>query len=76
MDRRRLRDRLPGPDALAVDDEEYAVGVRCLAAPVVTVAGSASLGFVTSPNGLRDRTGARRALSTCAARVSRALALG
>jgi IclR family acetate operon transcriptional repressor len=76
VDRRRLRDRLPGPDAVAVDDEEYAVGVRCLAAPVATAAGPASLGFVTSPTAQRDRTGARLALSTCAARVGRALTLG
>jgi DNA-binding IclR family transcriptional regulator len=74
VDRRRLR--LPSPDAVAVDDEEYAVGVRCLAAPVATAIGPASLGFVTSPAALRDHTGSRQALSTCAARVSRALSVG
>ncbi|GAA1247903.1 IclR family transcriptional regulator C-terminal domain-containing protein [Pseudonocardia aurantiaca] len=74
VDRRRLR--LPSPDAVAVDDEEYAVGVRCLAAPVATATGPAALGFVTSPAALRDHTGARQALSTCAARVSRALSVG
>jgi IclR family acetate operon transcriptional repressor len=76
VDWRRLRDRLPAPDAVAVDDEEYAVGIHCLAAPVTTGAGPASLGFVTSPTAQRDRDATRRALSTCAARVSRALSLG
>lgn len=76
VDRRRLRDRLPAPDAVAVDDEEYAVGIHCLAAPVATAVGPASLGFVTSPTVQRDDIGARRALSTCASRVSRALSLG
>src|SRR5919107_892472 len=33
VDRRRLR--LPAPGQLAADEEEYALGIRCLAAPVV-----------------------------------------
>jgi IclR family acetate operon transcriptional repressor len=72
VDRRRLR--LPAADGLAVDDEEYAVGVRCLAAPVATRDGPGSLGFVTpaSPTGRAD---VRHALTAGAARVTRALAL-
>jgi IclR family transcriptional regulator, acetate operon repressor len=76
VDRRRLRDRLPAPDALAVDDEEYAVGVRCLAAPVTTTDGVGSLGVVTSPAALRRRDVPRQTLRACASRVSRALSLG
>jgi IclR family acetate operon transcriptional repressor len=75
VDRRRLRDRLPAPGALAVDDEEYAVGVRCLAAPVTTADGVGSLGVVTSPASLR-RDVPRQRLRSCASRVSRALSLG
>jgi IclR family acetate operon transcriptional repressor len=75
VDRRQLCDRLPAPDAVAFDDEEYAVGIRCLAAPVTAAGGVGSLAFVTSPTALRDRARLRLALSTCAARVSRALTL-
>jgi len=63
------------PDAVAVDDEEYAVGVRCLAAPLRRrPARRARVRHLS--RALRDRTGARQALSTCAARVSRALSWG
>lgn len=75
VDRRRLNDRLPAPDALAVDDEEYAVGVRCLAAPVTTVDGVGALGVVTSPSALRRPDVPRQTLHACAARVSRALTI-
>jgi DNA-binding IclR family transcriptional regulator len=75
IDRRGLRDRLPGRDALAVDDEEYAVGVCCVAAPLATVDGIGSLGLVTPPAALRDHDRVRWALSASAARVSRALSL-
>src|ERR671928_240548 len=37
VDRRRLR--LPGPGEVAVDDGEYAVGIRCQAAAVPTPGG-------------------------------------
>jgi DNA-binding IclR family transcriptional regulator len=75
VDRRRLCDRLPAPDALAVDDEEYAVGVCCLAAPVTTVDGVGALGVVTSPGALRRPGVPRQTLRACAARVSRALTI-
>ena len=54
VDRDRLRDRLPAAGSVAVDDEEYAVGVCCLAAPVATADGVASLGFVTPRAALRE----------------------
>lgn len=76
VDGRRLRDRLPDPDAIAVDDEEYALGVYCLAAPVRTGDGVGALGFVTSRAALCRRDGMPQTLRTGAARVSRALALG
>lgn len=76
VDRRRLPDRLPGPDAVAVDEEEYAVGVCCLAAPVCTAEGVGALGFVMSPAALRGLRQTPQALRAGAARVSRALAVG
>lgn len=75
VDAGRLGSRLPAPDAIAVDDEEYAVGVCCLAAPVTTADGVGSLGFVTPPAALRLPTALRPRLSACASRVSRALSL-
>src|SRR5690349_6077039 len=45
----RLRDRLPDPDAVAMDNEEYAVGIRCLAAAVSTPDVVGSIGVVTPP---------------------------
>jgi len=74
VDRTRLRDRLPAPDGLAVDDEEYAVGVHCLAAPLPAGTGPGSLGFVT-PTAERGSERVRRTLGTAAARVARALVL-
>lgn len=75
VDRRSLRARLPAPDGLATDDEEYAVGVRCLAAPVATADGVGALGFVASPAALRGAAHARDVLGMAAARVSRAMTL-
>ncbi|HXV92118.1 MAG TPA: IclR family transcriptional regulator C-terminal domain-containing protein [Pseudonocardia sp.] len=81
-DRRRLK--LPAPGAVAVDEEEYALGVSCLAVPVVPVAsvegvegveGVGSLGFVTAPGSRVPVQEQRHALRVAAARVSRALAL-
>ena len=69
VDRRRLR--LPAPDQVAVDDGEYAVGVRCLAAAVATPDGVGSVGVVTRPSRLE----ARRTLLAGAGRVGRALTL-
>jgi DNA-binding IclR family transcriptional regulator len=73
VDRRRLA--LPGPDDLAVDDGEYAVGVRCLAATVATAQGAGAVGVVTSPRRV-DTAIARQTLLLGAGRVSRALRLG
>jgi DNA-binding IclR family transcriptional regulator len=76
VDRRRLSERLPGPDGLATDDEEYAVGIRCLAAPVTTAGGAGSLGFVTASTGDRGSARVREILDAGSARVTRALTLG
>ncbi|MCV2489148.1 helix-turn-helix domain-containing protein [Geodermatophilus sp. YIM 151500] len=73
VDRRRLR--LPAPGELAVDAGEYAVGVTCLAAPVLTGRDVATVAVVTSPSALR-REAVHRTLRTGAARVARALAVG
>lgn len=72
VDPRRLR--LPPPGAVAVDDEEYALGIACLAAPVVTAGGVGSLGIVVPP---REPHRDRRlgSLWAGAGRVSRALTL-
>ena len=71
----RLRDRLPGPDAVAVDNEEYAVGIGCLAAPVSAPAVVGSIGVVTPPRTLPGTIRLREKLAVTAARVSRAFAL-
>ncbi|MGH3801418.1 MAG: IclR family transcriptional regulator [Pseudonocardiaceae bacterium] len=71
----RLRDALPGPAALALDNEEYAVGIGCLATPVTTPELVGSVGVVTSPRNLPGATGLRYRLAAGAARVSRALAM-
>ena len=47
VDRRRLK--LPAPDQVAVDEEEYALGIHCLAAPVVEPGHVAAVGVVVSP---------------------------
>jgi IclR family transcriptional regulator, acetate operon repressor len=72
VDRRRLR--LPGPGQVAVDEEEYALGVRCLATPVVEPDHVAAVGVVVPP-GTRAHHRSRDALVVGAGRVSRALAL-
>jgi DNA-binding IclR family transcriptional regulator len=69
VDRRRLR--LPAEGEVAVDDEEYAVGVSCLAAAVTPGGGVGAVGVVSAPS---DR--GRRTVLAAAGRVSRALALG
>jgi DNA-binding IclR family transcriptional regulator len=73
VDRRRLA--LPGPDDVAVDDGEYAVGVCCLAATVATGTGIGAVGVVASKRTVSAPV-ARQTLLTGAGRVSRALRLG
>jgi IclR family transcriptional regulator, acetate operon repressor len=68
VDRRRLR--LPGPEDVAVDDGEYAVGIRCRAAAVATTDGVGAVAVVLSP-AVRDPCPALRA---GAGRIARALA--
>lgn len=75
VDRRRLFERLPRPDALAVDHEEYAVGVHCVAMPVSNPDGVGALGLVTSRAAERDRDRLSRILQVGAERVARALTL-
>jgi DNA-binding IclR family transcriptional regulator len=72
VDRRRLR--LPTADELAVDDGEYALGVSCVATPVLTGTDVASIAVVTAPVAARAEVLART-MRACAARVSRALAV-
>jgi DNA-binding IclR family transcriptional regulator len=72
VDRRRLA--LPAPDQVAVDREEYALGIHCLAAPVVEPGRVAAVGVVVPPT-TRTRNRACEALVVGAGRVSRALAL-
>jgi len=72
VDRRRLK--LPAPDQVAVDEEEYALGIHCLAAPVVEPGYVAAVGVVISP-ATRARNRSREALVVGAGRVSRALVL-
>jgi DNA-binding IclR family transcriptional regulator len=72
VDRRQLR--LPLPGQLATDQDEYAVGTSCLAAPVVTFEGAGAVGVIVSPAAMR-RAEVRTTLFTAAGRVSRALAL-
>jgi DNA-binding IclR family transcriptional regulator len=70
VDRRRLR--LPAPGQVAVDDEEYALGVHCLGSAVTDARHVAAVGVVV-PRAARER--ARAALRVGAERVSRALVL-
>jgi IclR family transcriptional regulator, acetate operon repressor len=72
VDRRRLR--LPAPGGFAVDEGEYALGVSCLAAPVLTGTDVAAVAVVARPAALQ-RDVLRHGLRSGAARVSRALAL-
>jgi len=71
VDRRRLR--LPGPEDVAVDEGEYAVGIRCCGAAVPTPegVGVGAVAVVLSAT-VRDP---RPALRTGAGRIARALAL-
>lgn len=70
VDPRRLR--LPTPDEVAVDVEEYALGIHCLAAPVVDRGHLAAVGVVV-PRAGRSRSA--DALRIGAERVSRALVM-
>jgi DNA-binding IclR family transcriptional regulator len=72
VDRRRLR--LPAPGDLAVDEGEYAVGVCCLAAPVLTGAEVAAVAVVTPPSAV-GREPVREDLRAGAARVARTFAV-
>jgi DNA-binding IclR family transcriptional regulator len=72
VDRRCLR--LPAAGQVAVDEEEYALGVHCLAAPVAESGYVAAVGVVLPPTA-RARSRSRDALVLGAGRVSRALAL-
>ena len=67
VDRRRLT--LPAPDQVAVDEEEYALGIHCLAASVVEPH-VAAVGVVVPVRGHVVRS--RSALVVGAGRVSRA----
>ncbi len=69
VDRRLLR--LPGPGEVAVDDGEYAVGIRCVGAAVAVRDGVGAVAVVSRPS-----EAGRQAVLTGAGRVSRALALG
>jgi len=73
VDRRRLR--LPALGQLAVDEGEYAVGVSCVAAPVIAGTGIAAVAVVTAPGAIH-REGVVRTMNAGAARISRALAVG
>jgi DNA-binding IclR family transcriptional regulator len=73
VDRRRLR--LPARGELAVDEGEYAVGVNCVAAPVLTGADVAAVAVVTPPPTAR-RHPLDDVLRAGAARVARSLAVG
>jgi IclR family acetate operon transcriptional repressor len=74
VDRRRLQ--LPPPGGIAVDDGEYAIGVSCLAAAVVTAGGPlGAVGVVSAPTVMRQPS-VRRTLLAGAERVSHALTLG
>jgi DNA-binding IclR family transcriptional regulator len=72
VDRRRLR--LPAPGQLAVDEGEYAVGVSCVAAPVLTGVEIAAVAVITGPT-MVHREGLGPTMRAGAARVSRALAV-
>jgi DNA-binding IclR family transcriptional regulator len=68
VDRRRLT--LPAPGQVAVDEEEYALGIHCLAAPVVDPHHLAAVGVVIPLRG--HDVQARSALVRSAERASRA----
>jgi DNA-binding IclR family transcriptional regulator len=71
VDPRRLQ--LPPAGGIAVDDGEYAIGVRCLATLVTTGGDAGAVGVVTREVG---RPVTRQTLLLGAHRVSQALALG
>jgi DNA-binding IclR family transcriptional regulator len=74
VDRRRLR--LPPPGEIAVDEGEYAVGVCCLAAAVLSGGGPVgAVAVVSAPAGMRQPA-VRQTVLAGAERVSHALMLG
>jgi len=75
VDRRQLTEVLQGSGSLATDDQEYALGVGCLAVPVVAEGVVGAVGVVTTPGRLRHWAAASAVLADGAARVSRALVL-
>jgi DNA-binding IclR family transcriptional regulator len=75
VDRRRLQAQLAESATVAVDDQEYALGVGCLAVPVRTPEVVGALAIAGSPRRLSEQTALRESLAAGAARVSRALAL-
>jgi IclR family transcriptional regulator, acetate operon repressor len=72
VDRRQLR--LPAAGELAVDDGEYAVGITCLAAPVLTPGDVAAVAVVTPPRAMA-RPEVHQCLWAGATRVACTLAL-
>jgi IclR family acetate operon transcriptional repressor len=75
VDRRRLQAQLAESATVAVDDQEYALGVGCLAVPVRTLEMVGALAVADSPRRLGDRAAVHESLVAGAARVSRALTL-
>jgi IclR family transcriptional regulator, acetate operon repressor len=75
VDRRRLQAQLAVSATVAVDDQEYALGVGCLAVPVRTPEVVGALAIAGSPRRLSEQPALRESLAAGAARVSRALAL-
>lgn len=75
VDGRQLRAEVAGSGLLALDREEYAVGVACAAAPVRAPGVVGSVGFSTSPRRASGLERSADALADAAVRVSRALAL-
>ena len=75
VDHRRLQAQLDVSAAVAVDDQEYALGVGCLAVPVRTPDVVGALAVAGSPRRLNEQPALRESLAAGAARVSRALTL-
>ena len=69
VDRRRLQAQLAVSATVAVDDQEYALGVGCLAVPVRTPEVVGALAIAGSPRRLSEPTALRESLAAGAARV-------